>query len=239
MKASLAVLALLVAGCTQLPTIPAWDSGTPEAQVSADAPIDAVVDSVVDAAPLPPIVVLTIGDSITSDATVIAGSYRIALFSLASFAGRSLAFIGRQGVAPAFFHHEGYSGYQCDEQENTVMPWLRAPGSPRPDIVLLLCGTVDASRGQQAQVPVRLPHFVDQLRQTLPTARILAMGPHDQPGLPLDAIRDQLPPLVLAAGGEYVANPLGLVDLYDAYHPASIGQSKLAVAWWRAIGRTP
>lgn len=105
------------------------------------------------AQPCAPVRIMPIGDSIAlGTGTEPKTGYRLPLYRRLLLAGYAVDFVGSQSMAdeataPAYFDpdHEGHGGWRGEEIAANIYGWLVANPA---DIVLLMAGTNDLSRGQ-------------------------------------------------------------------------------------------
>ncbi|GAA4431281.1 hypothetical protein GCM10023148_36350 [Actinokineospora soli] len=177
--------------------------------------------------------VMPFGDSITS-----APGWRRLL--RAGLDGRA-EFVGTQGTAPD--RHEGRSGTLVTDvaASGLFAGWL---AQARPDVVLMHYGTNDLWRGTRSQAAIMTAY--DDLLATLRAhdpevrllvARLLPMGPDDQPGCParVVALNAAIDAWAAERGGITVVDQWTgfdvLTDTSDGVHPNAAGEAKVAARW--------
>lgn len=223
-----AAFVLLLAGCEGVDT---HADGGPDAagDLGADSqPADA------QAAPLPPRIVVAIGDSITAGQKV-PGSYRTALW-----ARGGVDFVGREHSGPdgTDRDHEGRGGFTCGDIHDQVAPWLRTLAR-KPDVGVLHVGTNDFLRGAGfAQLDAAFPRMLAAFRAASPGTRWIAVTLSIHwPKWRAEAERwnDRLIEIGPSLGVEVVDVRLPAAEVPDNVHPNAAGFQRLAAAIGSAL----
>ena len=183
--------------------------------------------------------VMPLGDSITegylsSDGTGYRGPLNTAL------ADRHPVWLGSL-TDPTGLRHEGHSGWTADELAAQARGWVSA--GVRPRYVLLMAGTNDINRGQDAAGAFSdLQHLVAEVHAGAPTAVVIVAK------IPTIPERDATVQAFNAtiAGLATTGAPGGtrVVDMYtavpaamlaDGLHPTNAGYAAMAQVWAAAL----
>jgi Ca2+-binding RTX toxin-like protein len=202
--------------------------------------------------------IMPVGDSITSgqhSQQARPGSYRIELFNQLAANGISIDFVGSESNGPSGSFdqdHEGVSGWTINQMINRV----NDPGfleNYRPDIVLIMMGTNDATNDTVAQMSADISALIDEFAGRLPNAHLLvsSIAPIDPEvrgetrAQRASNFNQLLPDLVGAKAAEgkrvsyvNVGGSLTLDDIIsDGLHPSVAGYDKMGGKWYDAIAK--
>ena len=197
--------------------------------------------------------IITIGDSITAGEHPVEptpGAYRQSLKNNFAADNLSVDFIGSQtneGTNLDDAEHEGHPGWTIDELTELINGGLLT--DYQPDIVLLMAGTNDILRSDDASTVIaELDQLIDILQEELPDVPIFVsdLAPIDpafkgeQRANIVAEVNAQLPELAEQQGSQvtYVngGGSLGLDDLVDdGIHPSAAGYQVIGNAWYDAL----
>ena len=201
--------------------------------------------------------ILPLGDSNThgydtSKNEAVWESYRKPFWDLATLNGFSIDFVGSRSNGSAALpdrDHFGVSGITATEVATFAGDLAR---ETLPDVVLLMLGTNDAMREDDAAqtVPGELLSIMRSIASIAPDVDIFlaSLPPIDAALLPFradaneirDAINAQLPGIVAEAQSEgidatYVPVSYTMADLTDGVHLAEAAHARTAQAWFDAV----
>jgi serralysin len=198
--------------------------------------------------------ILAIGDSITSGEHPIEptpGAYRLQLQNDFVADDLSVDFIGSQTNQETDLNdpeHEGHPGWTINKLTALLDQGLLT--DYQPDIVLLMAGTNDVLRHDQAsEVIDDLNQIIDRLQAELPSVPILVssippidptLSKGEQRASVVEEVNAQLPELVEQKGSQvtYVngGGSLDLDDLVaDGIHPNAAGYQEIGDAWYDSL----
>ncbi|ESZ92399.1 carbohydrate esterase family 3 protein [Sclerotinia borealis F-4128] len=170
--------------------------------------------------------------------------FRLALLDLLTAAGNTVQYVGSiQAGNMTNNQNEGHPGAVISDVAENAQLSL----SEEPNLVLLMAGTNDMTRGINiTTAPDRLGELIDEITSAVPNSTILVaqLSPSKIPSVyeVMVTFNSKIPDIVaskVAAGHKvFTVNMMDYVtldDLKDDVHPTDYGYQQLAKAWFAGI----
>ncbi len=186
---------------------------------------------------------MPIGDSLTQGEAP-RSSYRRYLYEQLVAAGYQVDFVGsqRSSLAGTFDQdHEGHWFWRAEQILASIKDWAI---QSRPDVALLMIGSVDTLQGQSiASTTEEIGKIIDGLRAGNPAVAVFLAQPPASTWFDVAPLRAALPALVAAKHS--AASPVFLVDqstgfdartdTQDGFNLSESGERKIAQRWFEAL----